>query len=268
LDKASIALNVNKKVVMILKYKVMKQQQLLNNNIQIDGALFIEYSGFRSAFVNSHRYGIKYFRKIIRWWNSDPYIKTLQCYPERDLIIKSHLKGKMDALEALKRVDDFLINLIKQEEKIDIELFSYLGRNDIFPIVEQIADRLSDKDYWTLIGECFTNSDFAHEEYEFIKSFLLADRPCQEFLMNEEERDFFKALPEKVTIYRGCSLAEIKSKKFRFSWTLDKKVAEFFAFEYRRNNSIECGIVKKIVPKSKLIAYFNGSEESEVIYVS
>jgi hypothetical protein len=46
--------------------------------------------------------------------------------------------------------------------------------------------------------------------------------------MNENERRFLNDLPEQVTIYRGCSQAEIKSK-LRFSWTFrQEKIAQYF----------------------------------------
>ncbi|MEC5167232.1 hypothetical protein RCH18_002984 [Flavobacterium sp. PL11] len=85
--------------------------------------------------------------------------------------------------------------------------------------------------------------------------------------MSEEERIFFENLPETVTIYRGCSLKEIKSNNFRFSWSLDKNVADFFAFDYNKNLKIKSNIVVRTVSKNSLIAYFNGRDEQEVIYI-
>ena len=48
-------------------------------------------------------------------------------------------------------------------------------------------------------------------------------------LMSDEERMAFEALPEQITIYRGCGPQNL----FGFSWSLDRRVAEEFPFPAR-----------------------------------
>jgi hypothetical protein len=126
---------------------------------------------------------------------------------------------------------------------------------------------MPDEVYWKLLGNAYQDSDFAFENMKYIKSFMLSKRPKRESIMNEEEQLFFNNLPNEVIIYRGCSLNEIESKQYRYSWSLDKEVACFFAFKYHRNDGIECGVIEKKVSKNSLLAYFNDRAEAEVIYV-
>jgi hypothetical protein len=52
--------------------------------------------------------------------------------------------------------------------------------------------------------------------------------------MNENERRFLNDLPEQVTIYRGCSQAEIKESNKDLGLDFEqKKLPSIFANEYR-----------------------------------
>ena len=55
------------------------------------------------------------------------------------------------------------------------------------------------------------------------------------------------------------------------SWTMDKKIAEYFAYTYNRNIAtakMEKTVTERTVPKMDVIAYFQEREEQEVIYIS
>ena len=88
--------------------------------------------------------------------------------------------------------------------------------------------------------------------------------------MTTEELEFLKNLPDKVTIYRGMTVEESTKEHQGVSWTLDKKVAEFFAYQYTRNQSTSKKpktVVEKVIDKSEIIAVFLGREEQEIIYM-
>lgn len=233
----------------------------------IDKKTLIYYSGLRSMISDGKKYGIGNFKQNIKL-NQAPQFNIVYLPSWLDYI-ELYSEEKITAKEAIIGIDNWLYEAIKKLDLINWEMIiDSLGRNHIFHLVENLNHLMSDEDYWMITGRCYTNSDFAFEDSGYIESFLLAERSKREFLMNEEERIFFNSLPKNVTIYRGCSMQEINSGKFRFSWTLNKDVADFFAHKYSRNSLIKSKIVQKTVSKSKLIAYFNDRDEEEVLYIS
>lgn len=74
----------------------------------------------------------------------------------------------------------------------------------------------------------------------------------------------YQSLPDEVEIYRGCNIHELDETGFPLgiSWTMDYKVAEFFAYRYK--NKEGC-IIKTKVPKSLIKCYENDRREAEVI---
>ena len=89
--------------------------------------------------------------------------------------------------------------------------------------------------------------------------------------MTKEEQMFLKNLPDKVKIYRGMTKAEKESGYFGVSWTLRKKVAEFFCNDYGRNYDTrdEEKIVHwLLINKKDIIAVIQDRKEEEVIYIN
>jgi hypothetical protein len=62
--------------------------------------------------------------------------------------------------------------------------------------------------------------------------------------MDVEELILLKKLPNQITIYRGGSKTEEKTKKYVVSWTLDKKIAEKFANDKAIRDKKEVGRVE------------------------
>jgi len=88
--------------------------------------------------------------------------------------------------------------------------------------------------------------------------------------MTTSEQRMLENLPDEVEIYRAMTKKEASGRAFGISWTLSKKVAEFFRDDYRRNhatNHLEKVIKEMVVKKSDIIALFNGRKEKEIIYV-
>ena len=75
--------------------------------------------------------------------------------------------------------------------------------------------------------------------------------------MSKGEQKKFNVLPEKVTIYRGVNNPKYKRG---FSWTLDKRIAYWFANRYENKESYvyECA-----VNKEDIICYFEIRNEKE-----
>ena len=126
----------------------------------------------------------------------------------------------------------------------------------------------TDKEYWYALSIAYTDSDNLYKLRDVVKSCFNSQRPHKEYLMTPYERMKVASLPDKVTVYRGMSIEEMKSGKYGLSWTLSKKVAQFFAEIYRRNvdtRNHEKVVHTKLVDKKSIVCYFSDRKERELI---
>ena len=122
----------------------------------------------------------------------------------------------------------------------------------------QIADKLPDTKYWSLLGSIWTDTENQWQNLEQWTELLSANRSSRHYLMDESEVQLLNSLPEFVKIYRGC----VKGlNEDGLSWTLDKAKAEFFANRFSKEGII----LEREIPKSEIIAVLLGRGESEVI---
>jgi hypothetical protein len=153
------------------------------------------------------------------------------------------------------------------EREIDIQsLFLNVSRSKAMYYLRLHQDKLTDKEYWENLAHLYSLHDYEQLPFKLYKSMFNADRPEKQYLMTDEERDFLNKLPEEVTIYRGMSKKEFDSGEFGLSWTLDKSIADFFVGRVLYNEK-EKVVKELIIPKDKITAYFDGRQESEIIYI-
>jgi hypothetical protein len=149
----------------------------------------------------------------------------------------------------------------------------YLGcRTDdktTLSILNRLVDEYSidsivtSKEYFEILREAFTGYDRpkslqADQCYEE----LFYNKSPTTLLMNDEELDYFNSLPDTIKIYRGYRM----KRRSGLSWTLDRKIAEFYAYsEWHRRIKAPGTVVSIIVPKKEVFAYVNEREEHEII---
>jgi len=82
-------------------------------------------------------------------------------------------------------------------------------------------------------------------------------------MMDDEELTALAALPETLTVYRGCGPLNRKGA----SWTLDRDVAVKFPFlsRYKVESPL---LISATVQKDKVLAFKQGRNESEIITFS
>jgi len=134
----------------------------------------------------------------------------------------------------------------------------------------EISSRLHGKVYWHVLSEAYQGSDDLFQYKDQIKKLFSSPEPHRKYLMTPEERQYLKQLPDKVTAYRGMTVREKENESFGISWTLSKRTAEFFAYTYRRNQAtkgMETTVTELKVPKNQILAYYNGRNEDEIIYI-
>ena len=162
-------------------------------------------------------------------------------------IINRQLKQKKAALEQAVNSKNFESVIFLHEKPYRLNAFL------------DVMTSMTDKEYWKLLGEVWTNSENVWQSLQTWKILFNSSRSGKNNIMTAEELKVFKKLPNKVTAYRGYT----PKNKNGLSYSLDKKTAEWFANRFHEN-----GKVKTIeVPKSKIIAYFSGRNEEEVIVI-
>ena len=77
-------------------------------------------------------------------------------------------------------------------------------------------------------------------------------------------REQYDALPDKVTVYRGCSIEEAEDGIDGLSWTVDYKTALHFANQHGTDKGC---VVRAEVDKAKIKAYISERNESECIII-
>lgn len=159
-----------------------------------------------------------------------------------------------------------------RENEIDNILLG-IGVNSYnrFETFINLIPQLSGKSYWYALRNSYVKSDNLYKYRELIKNCFLKNEPQKEHLMSLEEKEYLNSLPEQITIYRGMTKKELRSKEFGCSWSLKKETAEFFAFEYFRNydtRHLQKTVKEMKIDKSEVTAFFNERNEFEIIYIN
>lgn len=132
----------------------------------------------------------------------------------------------------------------------------------LVPAFSSISQKLDSKTYWELLGEIWVDSENIWQNSDWWLYFL-EDGPLEnkEYFMSEEDREEFKRLPEKLTVYRGY--VPRKNKK-GFSYTLSKEKATWFANRFGRDGKV----YERQIDKKDVFAYKNDRNEQEIIILN
>lgn len=120
-------------------------------------------------------------------------------------------------------------------------------------------------DWYTLLGEFWSvcdNIGLYRKELRFYMFLGCTPNTVPE-MMNDKERAALAALPERVTIYRGCGPLNIIGA----CWSLDKDTAARFPLlnRYKQNESL---LVTATVRRDRIVALKLDRDEREVITFS
>ena len=133
----------------------------------------------------------------------------------------------------------------------------------------EIADQLDDEQFSDLVGDVWTESENAYEEYEDWREVFESPRLHHLAMMDDEERASLQALPETLDIYRGArtSLNGEYDAAEGFSYTLKKSKAKWFADRFKSlfHDEAVSEIIHARVAKTDVIAYFVARGEEEIV---
>jgi hypothetical protein len=134
------------------------------------------------------------------------------------------------------------------------------------PMIMEARPRRSASRLWPLwfrlLGENWSGCDNISEFHLQLSIAFFEHAGQRVELMSHEERAALDALPEKVTIFRGCG----PINRLGLSWSLSRAVASRFPFltRYRQGTPL---LLIADVPKSRLVAFKSDRDESEIIAI-
>lgn len=118
------------------------------------------------------------------------------------------------------------------------------------------------REWLKILGVAWSNCDNIAQYRRCLKSYIGVAGPIKD-MMNDAELAAFDALPETITVYRGCG----SHNRAGASWTLDRSVAERFPF-YSRYRAKEPLLVTGRVKKMNVLAIKLDRDEFEIITFS
>jgi hypothetical protein len=125
--------------------------------------------------------------------------------------------------------------------------------------------RLSDRDYWELLGSIWLDTENLYEDRATWLQALTATRSGRaRWLMDEEERATLASLGSEITIYRGYSHP---GGHLAPSWSLSRSKAEWFATRMVgfRPDADYGYLATATVSRNDVLAYIGGRGEREII---
>jgi hypothetical protein len=124
---------------------------------------------------------------------------------------------------------------------------------------KKIEKKLGIVNYWQLLTQVWIDTENQYAYLKDWKKLLASDRGNRHDMMNDEDNQALRSLPDEVTIYRGCQKGLNENG---LSWTLDKSKAEFFANRFGKKGII----LERKIPKSEIVALLTVRGETEVIW--
>lgn len=140
------------------------------------------------------------------------------------------------------------------------DLYMFVSTTYKFVFFNLISNYLSNKDFSTLLGSAYTGTDNPNEVLNKAQLLNLFKKATPFDLMDNNEFEIFKNLPETITIYRSAKTSK-KNNIETLSWTLDYNIAKWFS----NRHTTKGRIFQAEINKEHVLAYFNRRNEKEVI---
>lgn len=176
--------------------------------------------------------------------------------PVSGLANQQYLRKKQALAEAIAAKDWHSVVFLHErpyrcEALIDYVLGRYENSDIVIPVTQHTSQEVRD-----LVVDVWTDSENIHQHVEEWMQITSGWFPGQPLLLaSEEERAEFDALPDLLIVWRGdCDDGG-------WSWSLDNKVAEFFARRFSANHALLNGYVDK----RNVFGFITRRSEAEVM---
>lgn len=122
----------------------------------------------------------------------------------------------------------------------------------------EIMEELSDKEYWSILGAIWTDSENIWQFSDLIEELLASERPGREAMMDGYESETLDRLPDEFMVYRGHQ----DINQHGYSWTLSFWMAHWMAGRYRPKKQ---GVLSAKISKEHVVALLLGRSEAEIV---
>ena len=125
----------------------------------------------------------------------------------------------------------------------------------------------SDRDFYECFRHVWISSEGASNNKSLWLIMIESTRPGKEkWLMTKEELALLTTFPDRVPVYRGCSVNKVNG----LSWTTDREKAIWFGNRFNFGSGDppfdkECCLVSGEIAKQDIFAVFLERNESEVV---
>ena len=124
------------------------------------------------------------------------------------------------------------------------------------------AENFDDATFWKLFGYTWRNQEQVWTNRKVFLTFFQANRPGREALMDEDEQEALRNLPDEFPLYRGFQGRGAKG----ISWTTDREKAVWFANRFAMLDHLgEPKLLTGVARKEDVLGHFLGRGESEVV---
>jgi len=118
-----------------------------------------------------------------------------------------------------------------------------------------------DKHYWEQVYTCWTLNKIEQLPIDIYKDLFFAGRQKRfKYLFQPEEKEAYDALPDKITVYRGCQ----QGYEDGWSYTTSYDVAKWFAVRHAGKLTMP-RIVHATMRKKDVVAMFDVKQEREIL---
>ena len=169
----------------------------------------------------------------------------------------------LDNKEDLQKIREEYLQWIDECETVTA-VFAIIKKSWRLTFIKAVEDFLSLEDFSEIFSYIWRDSESPNMDAnvsipELIRYFKIADK---RILMEDENYEVFKNLPDEFVIYRGVGT---ESNPMGLSWTRNREKAIWFAkrFDFEK---VKKGYVQRaVVKKEWVLAYFNDREEEEIV---
>ena len=180
-------------------------------------------------------------------------------------------------LNSIKEMTMFLLDLDRWSSNVSLygraieaattpaDVISVLSRADTLSAINLMFPKMSRDDLSTALATAWVmseapNMDANMSKAQAVRLFKICN---PEKMMDEEDLEAYKQLPDEVTVYRGLGTFNATNIK-ALSWTLDAEQAKWFAnrFDFGQGNG---KVYRATIKRKYIFAYFNERQEHEVI---
>lgn len=144
-----------------------------------------------------------------------------------------------------------------------IQLYMMIRKSYRMTFLKFAKPYMSLKDFSYFLADAWTSSENPNNDVNCNINLLISwFKYCdKQILMTKEEYITFTQFQQKITVYRGVS---VNGTEKGLSWTVDLNKANWFAHRFD-NHSLHGYVIKTIVDKNDILAYFTRRNENEIV---